>query len=114
VRSAPSVGPQALALTPGTTSPADLLAGIDLGVYVQSFAGLHSGVNPISGDVSVGVDGLMIRNGELAEPIREATIASTLLRLLSGISGVGNDLEWQPSGTGAVTLVIDDVTLSGR
>ena len=40
-------------------------------------AGLHSGVNPVSGDFSVGVEGLMVKGGELAEPIREATIAST-------------------------------------
>jgi PmbA protein len=56
---------------------------------------------------------LMIRHGALAEPIREATLGSTLPRLLTGISAVGADLEWQPSGTGAVSLVIADVMLSG-
>jgi PmbA protein len=74
---------------------------------------LHSGVNPVSGDFSVGADGLMIRDGELAEPVREATLASTLQRLLLDITAVGADLEWQPDGTGAVTLVIRDVALSG-
>ena len=69
-------------------------------------AGLHSGVNPVSGDFSVGVEGLMVKGGELAEPVREATIASTLQRLLLDISAVGADLEWLPDGTGGVTLVI--------
>ena len=32
----------------------ELLAGVDLGLMVQSMNGLHSGVNPISGDFSVG------------------------------------------------------------
>jgi PmbA protein len=76
-------------------------------------AGLHSGVNPVSGDFSVGVEGLMVRGGALAEPIREATIASTVQRLLLDISAVGGDLEWLPDGTGGVTLVIPDVALSG-
>ena len=77
-------------------------------------SGLHSGVNPVSGDFSVGVEGLMIRGGEVGEPVREATIASTLQRMLTDISAVGGDLEWQLSGIGAATLVIGDVSLSGR
>ena len=76
-------------------------------------SGLHSGVNAVSGDFSVGVEGMMIRGGALAEPIREATLGSTLPRLLTGICAVGADLEWQPSGTGSVSLVIAEVTLSG-
>ena len=50
--------------------------------YVQSVSGLHSGTNPISGDFSVGADGLMVRDGAFAEPVREVTIASTLQRML--------------------------------
>jgi PmbA protein len=113
-RSTPGVGAVALALTPGAGSLADLVSRVDHGVLVQSLSGLHSGVNPVSGDFSVGVEGLMIRGGALAEPVREATIASTIPRLITHISAVGADLEWQPGGTGAATLVIEDVTLSGR
>ena len=56
----------------------------------------------------------MIRDGALAEPVREITLASTLQRLLLGIAAVGNDLEWRPGGTTAATLVIADVSMSGR
>ena len=90
-----------------------MLAAIDNGLFVTSMAGLHSGVNPVSGDFSVGVEGLMVRGGALAEPVREATIASTIQRLLLDISAVGADLEWLPDGSGGVTLVIPDVALSG-
>ena len=44
----------------------------------------------------------MIRDGALAEPVREVTIASTLQRLLLDIDAVGGDLEWLPGGTGSV------------
>jgi PmbA protein len=82
-------------------------------VLVQSMTGLHSGVNPTSGDFSVGVEGQMIRDGQLAEPVREATVASTIQRLLLDIRAVGAEREWTPSGTATSPLVIDDVTLSG-
>ena len=32
---------------------------------------------------------------------------------LLGVREVGSDLEWLPSGTGAATIVIDDVSLGG-
>jgi PmbA protein len=113
-RSMPSPGLQALAIQPRRGTLDELVSGVDNGLLVQSFNGLHSGVNAVSGDFSVGTEGLMIRDGALAEPVREATIASTLQRLLLDISAVGADVEWLPGGTAAVTLVIPDVALSGR
>jgi PmbA protein len=112
-RSTPAPGTQALVLTPGDRSPEDLLASVDLGLFVQSLNGLHSGVNPVSGDFSVGADGLMIRGGALAEPVREITLASTLQRLLLGIEAVGDDQDWRPGGAAAATIVIGDVSMSG-
>lgn len=112
-RSLPGVGAQLLVMQPGTRSFEQLVSSIDLGLYVNSLSGMHSGVNSISGDFSVGADGLMIRNGSIAEPVRELTLASTLQRLLLDISEVGGDFEWLRGGDGACSLVIQDVSLSG-
>ena len=112
-RSTPGVGCQALSVRPGAGTHDEIVAGVELGLLVDSMSGFHSGVNAVSGDFSVGAEGIMIRDGQLAEPVREVTIASTLQRLLLGIEAVGADLEWLPSGTGSVTLVIGDVSLSG-
>jgi PmbA protein len=117
-RSTPGVGAQALAIATGTGVGAgggldDLIAGVDHGVLVQSMTGIHSGVNPVSGDFSVGVEGLMLRGGARAEPVREATVASTLQRLLLDVAAVGSEREWTPGGTGSAALVIPGVTLSG-
>jgi PmbA protein len=113
IATTPAVGAHALAVAPGSGTHEELLGAVDNGVLVTSMAGIHSGVNPVSGDFSVGVEGLMVRGGALAEPIREATIASAVQRLLLDISAVGADLEWLPDGSGGVTLVIPDVALSG-
>lgn len=109
----PQVGAPALTLVPGTLTQAELIAEVGEGVYVQDVSGLHSGVNPVSGDFSVGATGLVIRDGRLAEPFREATIASTLQRMLLDVAAVGADHEWLPSGPAGVTLVIGDVSLGG-
>lgn len=112
-RSLPGPGAQVLVMEPGERGLDELIASTELGLFVNSFAGLHSGVNAVSGDFSVGADGLMIRGGALAEPVRELTLASTIQRLLLDISEVGGDLEWLTSGHGAASLVIPDVAVSG-
>jgi PmbA protein len=112
-KSTPGVGTQAVSLLPGPHSQADLLAQVGDGLLVQDVSGLHSGVNPVSGDFSTGAEGLRIRNGELAEPVREFTIASTLQRMLLDVTAVGNDVEWLPMSAAGVSLVIGDVTVSG-
>jgi len=113
-RTLPGVGARALQVVPGDGDLDEVLARVGDGFLVQSMHGLHSGVNPVSGDFSVGADGLLVRGGALAEPVREVTIASTLQRLLTDVVAVGGALEWQPSGTGSVPLAIADVALSGR
>jgi PmbA protein len=113
IRSTPGVGVQVLVIEPGSRSFDDLVASVDHGVVVRSMTGLHSGVNAVSGDFSVGIEGHLIRNGTLAEPVREVTIASTIQRLLLAVREVGADFEWLPGGTGSCSLVIDDVALSG-
>jgi PmbA protein len=113
-KSTPGAACRAVALAPGTTSPDDLIAGIDDGLLVQGVSGLHSGVNPISGDLSTGAQGLRIREGTLAEPLREFTIASTLQRLLLDVEAVGNDLTWLPMTAAGLSLVIRDVAISGQ
>ena len=111
--STPGVGVQALALVPGSRTQAELVADVEDGLLVQGVSGLHSGVNPVSGDFSTGAEGLRIRRGALAEPVREFTIASTIQKMLQDVSEVGGDLEWLPMRAAGVSLVIGDVTVSG-
>ena len=112
-RTTPMAGCQAISLLPGDKSPAELLAEVGNGLLVADVAGLHSGVNPVSGDFSTGADGLWIKEGELADPVREFTIASTLQRMLQDVVAVGADLTWLPMSAAGVTLVIADVSVSG-
>ncbi len=112
-KSAPGVGCRALSLTPGTESQEEIMKRVGDGLLVQGISGVHSGVNPVSGDFSVGAEGLMIRDGELAEPVREITVASTIQRMLRDVVAVGNDLEWLPGSAAGVTLAIADMSMSG-
>ncbi|MFM7870288.1 MAG: TldD/PmbA family protein [Actinomycetota bacterium] len=109
----PSSGCLALQIVPGSRTQEELIGGVDDGILIQQVQGLHSGVNPVSGDFSTGAAGILIKNGTLGSPVREFTIASTLQRMLQDIAEVGGDLEWLPMRATGVSLVIHDVTMSG-
>jgi PmbA protein len=112
-KSAPGVGTRAVYLLPGELSPDEVRARVGDGLLVQSLSGLHSGVNPVSGDFSVGAAGLLLRGGELASTGREVTIASSIQRMLQAVSWVGNDLQWLPSSAAGVTMAISEMSMSG-
>jgi PmbA protein len=112
-KSAPGTGARAVSIVPGDRSPEEILAFVGDGLLVQSVSGIHSGVNPVSGDFSVGAEGVLIKGGALAGPVREFTIASTIQRMLAGVVAIGNDLERLPSSATGLTLAVGDVAMSG-
>jgi PmbA protein len=113
-KSGPGTGARAVTIIPGDMSREEIYRFVGDGLLVQSVSGIHSGVNPVSGDFSVGAEGLLIAGGQLAGPVRELTIASTIQRMLSEIVAIGSDLERLPSSASGLTLAIADVSMSGQ
>jgi PmbA protein len=105
----PAPGPSNLYLAAGSLTPAELMADIKLGVYVNELIGM--GVNGITGDYSRGASGFMIRDGALAEPVAEITIAGHLLEMFAHLTPA-NDLRFR-RGTDAPTVRVEGMTLAG-
>jgi PmbA protein len=114
-RSLPTVSTSNLVVAPGTHSFEELLAQAGEGVFVNDVAGLHSGVNPVTGVFSVGASGRIIRGGQLAEPVREFTIAGELVAMLGAVSAAGAEPRWVPFGGSVSTppLLIAELAISG-
>ncbi len=114
-RSLPSVSASNLIVAAGDHSIEELLAAAGDGIYVTDVAGLHSGVNPVSGVFSVGASGRAISGGALAEPVREFTIASDLVSMLRAVSAAGSAARWVPFGGSVRTppLLVGEMTVSG-
>jgi PmbA protein len=114
-RSAPSVGTSNLVVEAGDAPLDELVRRAGAGLYVTDVAGLHSGVNPVSGTFSVGATGILIEGGELAEPVREITIASDLVSMLRSVRAVGAQARWVPFGGSvrAAPLLLGEMAVSG-
>jgi PmbA protein len=105
----PSPSPTNLYLDAGALSPAELMADIKLGLYVNELIGM--GVNGVTGDYSRGAAGFMIRDGAIAEPVAEITIASNLLEMFAHLTPA-DDLRFR-RGTDSPTVRIDGMTMAG-
>jgi PmbA protein len=99
-----------LTMLPGDSSPDDLISAVGDGVFVSDLIG--AGVNVVTGDYSRGAAGFRIRNGELAEPLSEITIAGDLREMFRRLMPA-NDLKYR-FATNAPTIVVEGMTVAGR
>ncbi|MFT4048948.1 MAG: TldD/PmbA family protein [Solirubrobacterales bacterium] len=113
-RGGPGPGASNVIVAAGGSSLEELIAQAGDGLYVTNVVGLHSGVNPVSGQFSVGASGIEIKDGKLAAPVREATIASDLIATLRGVRAVGAQQRWIPFGGSVLTgpILVDEMTIA--
>jgi PmbA protein len=104
---APGATPSNLYLAAGSRSRDQLLAAHPVAVLIIELIG--QGVNPVTGDYSRGAVGFMVRNGEIAEPVSEITIASNLIDMFATLEA-GADLEFR-RGIDAPTVLIPEMTV---
>ncbi len=111
-------------ITPGTTPKEDLFKGVAYGLYAKTMGG--GSVSPGSGEYNFGVnEGYMIRNGEIAEPVRGAMLVGKGPESIRRIAAVSSDLETAPGMCGSVSgsiptevgqphLLISEIVVGGE
>ena len=105
----PSPSATNLYLAPGPLPPEELMADIKLGLYINELIGM--GVNGVTGDYSRGAAGFMIRDGALAEPVAEITVAGNLIEMFAHLTPA-NDLRFR-RGTDSPTVRVEGMTMAG-
>jgi PmbA protein len=105
----PGVSTSNLYMAAGSLSPEELMADIKLGLFVTELIG--QGVNGVTGDYSRGASGFVIRDGKLAEPVAEITVAGNLKDMFLQITPA-SDLEFRRA-VDVPTLRIDGMTVAG-
>ncbi|HEV8337519.1 MAG TPA: TldD/PmbA family protein [Candidatus Polarisedimenticolia bacterium] len=78
-------------IVPGETPPEEIVSGVEEGIFVCQMGGGE--VDIASGNFIFNVgEAYMIRNGKIAEPIRDATLIGNGPEVLGSIDAVGSDL----------------------
>ncbi len=115
-RDRPRVGASNIFLQPGRGSRQEIVSQVGSGVLVLQVVGAHAGANPITGEISLGALGLLIENGEPAQPLREITLAGKALDFLQDMVAIGEDMRFLPfeGSLGAPSVAVENVMIAGR
>jgi len=82
-------------IEPGKTPVKDLVRGIREGVYARNWLGGMTNGEMFT--FSAG-EAWMIREGQIAEPVRDVTLSGNVFKTLGDIEAIGNDFYWDESG----------------
>ncbi|HPA99221.1 MAG TPA: metallopeptidase TldD-related protein, partial [Bacilli bacterium] len=99
----------------GDTPLEDLIKGIDKGLLITNLQGLHSGLNPISGDFSLQSSGFYIEGGKIVKPTSLIVTSGNFFEMMNDIDKIGSDLELRnESSVNAPSVKFNGLQVSGE
>jgi PmbA protein len=114
ISSVPGVGFSNLCIEPVSKEfvyPVGGLVSIyDECLLITDVMGMHT-ANTVSGDFSVGVNGLWVEGGKISYPVKEAVVSGNILGFFEKVEAFGDDLKFYGS-TGSPSLLVRDVEVS--
>lgn len=111
------VAPSNFYVLPGDIPFTEIVGKAPKVVQIADVAGLHSGINPITGDFSLSATGFLFKKGVMAHPVHNFTISGNFLDMLKNVTHIGQDLKFCfPSGIsyfGSPTILVKKVSIGG-
>ena len=108
----------------GSSTPEEIIANTEKGLYAKHMGG--GSVNPATGEFNFAVmEGYIVENGKIKEPVRGATLIGKGTEVLNKIDMVGNNLLQSQGMCGSVTgsipanvgqpmIRVSELTVGGR
>lgn len=119
-KSGVGVAPTNFYIQPSTDgiSLSQLLEAMGDGLLIIDVQGMHSGANPVSGDFSLSAVGYLVKQGKIAQPVEQITIAGNFYDVLKQVEEVASDLEFGlPSSLGVYgspSLLLPELSVAGE
>ena len=84
-------------IDPGTVAFEDMIKDVRLGVYAIRAVGGETAMEMFTFSAAYGY---MIRDGQVAELVRDVVLTGNVFETLLNIDQIGDDLAWEPNGPG--------------
>ena len=111
-------------IAPGQDENKDIIASMEYGLYAKEMGG--GSVNPVTGEFNFAVnEGYIVRNGEICEPVRGASLVGKGSEIIQNIDMVGKILDMGqgmcgsssgsvPTNVGQPMIRVSQITVGGR
>ena len=108
----------------GTDDNAEIISSMEYGLYAKAMGG--GSVNPVTGEFNFAVvEGYLVRNGKICEPVRGASLIGKGSEILMNIDRVGQNLASAqgmcgsasgsiPTNVGQPLIRVSSITVGGR
>lgn len=101
-------------LVPGNCSFKDLVQEMSDGIIITDLSGMHSGVNTITGDMSLDAKGYLVENGIITKPLKAILLSANLFEILNNVKLIGNDLRFWSTNVGSPSILCDNIMIVGE
>ncbi len=108
----PDVGITNLYIKEGDKTLEEMIDGYEEVVLALDLMGLHTS-DPISGEFSLGISGVLYNKGKKKHGLRGITVAGNIKDILNKVEAVGNDIKFYGS-VGSPSILIKEVTVGGN
>lgn len=112
--SAVSVRPMNCYIKPGEKSLEQLCEEMQEGIVVTDLAGLHAGLDHVTGDFSLQCSGFLVEKGKRSRSVTLITAAGNFLEMMKNVTAVGSDLDWNYHSVVCPSIAFEGCAISGE
>lgn len=92
----------------------DLIKKLENGIYVDSVVGTHSGIDTVTGNISLQAEGYIVLNGKITKGLNMIILSTNVFEIFSNIIEVGSELSSIDTSVLAPDLLLENITITGR
>jgi len=108
----PDAGITNIYIKNGSRSVEELINMYERVILVTDLMGLHTS-DPVSGDFSLGISGILYERGKKVHALRGVTVAGNIRDLWNKVVGVGNDIKFY-GNVGSPSLLVEEIAVGGK
>lgn len=101
-------------LVPSNYTFNELVSKLDNGIIITDLSGLHSGVNTITGDMSLDAKGYLVENGKITKPLKSILLSANIKEVLGNVKMIGNDLKFYSTNIGSPSILVENIMIVGE
>ncbi len=97
----------------GDVSFEELVSEMNSGIIIDDVFGTHSGINLITGDMSLQANGKLVSNGKIIGSLKNIILNTNIKELFCNLKEVGNDFETR-GNMSTVSMLFNNVSITGN
>lgn len=101
-------------LDKGDYSFEEMIKELNEGIIITDLSGLHSGVNSITGDMSLDARGYLVEEGKITKPLNSILLSANLFEVLNNVKMIGNDLKFGSTSVGSPSILCENIMIVGE